>query len=97
MVNQPKLRSNNSAPRYKNGCEVPQTFDQAMKLDEKNGKTKWQEAINSELSQIKGITLRLNNPLSEYISSLMSSLMADTKRNLWPIDISLKSLLEWIA
>jgi hypothetical protein len=52
MVNQVKLRSYNKAPQYKNGYEIPRTYEQAMKLDEKNGKTKWQDTIKTELSQI---------------------------------------------
>ena len=34
MVNQAKLRSFNTAPRYKYGFEVPRTYDQAMRLDQ---------------------------------------------------------------
>jgi hypothetical protein len=52
MVNQAKLRSYNTAPKYKNGFEVPKTYDQAMKLDAKNGNLKWQEAVETELCQI---------------------------------------------
>jgi CRISPR/Cas system CSM-associated protein Csm4 (group 5 of RAMP superfamily) len=52
MVNQAKLRSYNSAPKYKNGYEIPRTYDQAMNFDENNGNTKWQDAIKTELKQI---------------------------------------------
>jgi hypothetical protein len=52
MVNQAKLWSYNTAPKYKNGYEIPRTYDQAMKLDENNGNTKWQDAINTKLTQI---------------------------------------------
>jgi hypothetical protein len=52
MVNQAKLRSFNTSPKYKNGFEVPQNYDQAMKLDAKNGNTKGQEEISIELVQI---------------------------------------------
>jgi hypothetical protein len=41
MVNQAKLRSYNTAPRYKYGFEVPRTYDQALRLDQKNGNTLW--------------------------------------------------------
>ena len=33
MVNQAKLRSYNTAPRYKYGFEVPRTYEQALRLD----------------------------------------------------------------
>jgi hypothetical protein len=52
MVNQAKLRSFNTAPKYKNGFEVPRTYSQAIKLDEKNGNTKWHDATKLELKQI---------------------------------------------
>jgi hypothetical protein len=52
MVNQAKLRSFNTAPKYKNGFEVPRTYSQAVKLDEKNGNKKWHDAIALELQQI---------------------------------------------
>jgi hypothetical protein len=45
MVNQAKLKSSNNAPKFKNGYEIPQTYEQAMQFDEKNGNTKWQDAI----------------------------------------------------
>jgi len=52
MVNQAKLRSYNTSPRYKYGYEVPRTYDQALRLDERNGNTLWTEAIALELNQI---------------------------------------------
>jgi hypothetical protein len=50
MVNQAKLRLYNTAPKYKNGYEIPRTYDQAIQLDEKNGNTKWQDVINAKLT-----------------------------------------------
>jgi hypothetical protein len=52
MVNQAKLKSFNKAPKFKNGYEIPQTYEQAMQFDEKNGNTKWQDAITLELQKI---------------------------------------------
>ena len=52
MVNQAKLRSFRTAPRYKYGYEVPRDYNHAMELDEKNGNKRWQEAIDIELAQI---------------------------------------------
>jgi hypothetical protein len=110
MDNQAKLRSYNSAPKYKNGYEVPQTFDQAMKLDENNGNTLSRlssaRSMNKTFSSLKDITPRQNHLLAirrfEYISSLMSSTMADTKPGLWLTDIlpifrRNKSIQEWLA
>jgi hypothetical protein len=39
MVNQAKLRSYNTAPRYKYGFQVPRTYEQALRLDKQNGNT----------------------------------------------------------
>ncbi len=52
MVHQAKLRSYNTAPRYKYGYEIPRSYKKAMELDERNGNTRWQEATTLELSQI---------------------------------------------
>jgi hypothetical protein len=52
MVNQEKLKSFNNAPKFKNGYEIPRTYEQAMQFDDKNGNTKWQDAIALELQQI---------------------------------------------
>ena len=52
MVNQAKLRSYNTAPRYKYGFEVPRTYEQAMRLDQRNGNTLWADSIALELVQI---------------------------------------------
>jgi hypothetical protein len=52
MVNQEKLKSFNNTPKFKNGYEFPRTYEQAMRLDEKNSNTKWQVAIALELQQI---------------------------------------------
>ena len=52
MVNQAKLRSYNSAPRYKYGYEVPRDYHHAIAIDQKTGNTKWQDATKLELEQI---------------------------------------------
>jgi hypothetical protein len=52
MVNQAKLRSSNMAPRYKYGFEVPRTYEQALRLDKRNGTTLWGDAAILELTQI---------------------------------------------
>jgi Reverse transcriptase (RNA-dependent DNA polymerase) len=52
MVNQAKLRSYNTAPRYKYGFKVPRTYKQALSLDKRNGNTLWGDAATLELTQI---------------------------------------------
>jgi hypothetical protein len=52
MVNQAKLRSFNTAPCYKYGFEVPRTYEQALRLDKRNGNTFWGDATVLELTQI---------------------------------------------
>jgi hypothetical protein len=52
MVNQAKLRSYNMAPHCKYGFEVPRTFEQALRLDKRNGNTLWEDAATFELTQI---------------------------------------------
>jgi hypothetical protein len=52
MVNQAKLRSYNTAPKYKYGFEVPRDFRHALRLDALHGNTKWQDAVSTELGQI---------------------------------------------
>jgi hypothetical protein len=52
MVNQAKLRSYNTAPRYKYGFEVLEHMKQALCLDNRNGNTLWGDATVLELTQI---------------------------------------------
>ena len=52
MVNHAKLRSFNTAPRFKYGYEVPRTYNQAIAMDERNNNTLWQDAVKLELQQI---------------------------------------------
>jgi hypothetical protein len=52
MVNQAKLKSFNTAPKYKYGYEIPRTFEQAKRIVAKNGNTLWGDTTILELSQI---------------------------------------------
>jgi hypothetical protein len=52
MVNQAKLRSFRTAPRYKYGYEIPKNFEHAKKLDAQNGDTQWCDATALELAQV---------------------------------------------
>jgi hypothetical protein len=52
LVNQAKLRSFRTAPRYKYGFEIPRNFEHAKELDKRNGDTQWCDATNLELAQL---------------------------------------------
>jgi hypothetical protein len=52
LVNQAKLRSFRTAPRFKYGFEIPKDYDHAMFLDRRNGNTKWQDANKLEFDQL---------------------------------------------
>jgi hypothetical protein len=52
MVNQAKLRSYQSAKRYKYGFQVPRNYEDAVRIDRFNGNTKWQEAVKVELDSV---------------------------------------------
>jgi Reverse transcriptase (RNA-dependent DNA polymerase) len=56
MVNQAKLKSFNTAPKYKYGYEIPRTYEQAKWFDQRNGNTKWGDATALELGQIDEYT-----------------------------------------
>jgi hypothetical protein len=52
MVNQAKLKSFHTAPKYKYGYEIPRTYEQAKCLDDKIGNTLWGDTNILELNQI---------------------------------------------
>ena len=49
MANQAKLRSFNNTLKFKYGYEVARDFLHGLKLDKKNGNTKWSDAHNLEM------------------------------------------------
>ena len=51
-VNQAKLQSFRTTPQYKYGYEIPKKYRCAVKLDERNGNTKWQDATALEMGQL---------------------------------------------
>jgi hypothetical protein len=53
MVNQAKLRSYRTAPKYKYGYEIPRDFMHAKQLDAQCGNNQWQEATTLELQQLQ--------------------------------------------
>ena len=52
MVNQAKIKSYTSSPKYKYGFEVPKNYTHAMRLDEKNKNSRWKDAADLEIAQI---------------------------------------------
>jgi hypothetical protein len=52
MVNQAKLKSYSTATNFKGGYQVARNYDKAVRLDKRNGNSKWLEAIDLELQQI---------------------------------------------
>ena len=52
LINQAKLCSFNTAPRYKYGFEVPRSYAHAIRLDEQSKTTCWKDAVALELQQI---------------------------------------------
>ena len=51
-INQAKLRSYNTATKYKYGYEVPKRYADAVRIDTRNGNTMWQDAIDLEMGQL---------------------------------------------
>ena len=49
MVNQAKLRSFKTAPKFKYGYEIPRDFLHGQELDKRNGNTKWADAHALEM------------------------------------------------
>jgi hypothetical protein len=47
-----KKKKYTPGPQFKHGVQVPQNVEQAIKLDEANGNTAWQDAIEKEMSQL---------------------------------------------
>jgi hypothetical protein len=53
MVNQAKLKSSYSAPKFSTGFEIPRLYEQAVRLDQWNGNTNFQDATALELQQMR--------------------------------------------
>jgi hypothetical protein len=61
MINQAKLRSYRTSPKYAYGYEVPKSYRHALKLDEKAGNTKWQDATKLEMTQLNEYDTFINH------------------------------------
>ena len=53
LLKQAKLRSFRTAPRYKFGYLIPNSWTEAKELDKRNGNKKWALARKLEMDQIK--------------------------------------------
>eukprot|EP00975_Prorocentrum_lima_P054579 11444298-Prorocentrum_lima.AAC.1 len=52
VINQAKRQSYQNTPIYMFGVKVPRNHEQAVKFDEENGNTLWQEAEAKEIEQM---------------------------------------------
>ena len=52
LLNQAKLRSYRTAPKYQYGIQVPHDYIDALRLDRKNGNTLWDTAVALEIDQL---------------------------------------------
>ena len=53
MINQAKLSSFRRAPIYQFGYKVPSSPQEAIRLDEENNNTRWQDAMALEMEQLQ--------------------------------------------
>jgi hypothetical protein len=53
LVKQAKMKSYSQSPKYKFGYRIPKDYKEALKLDELNQNTKWENATITEMSQLK--------------------------------------------
>ena len=51
-VKQSRIRQGRASARYQHGFQVPNDYNDAMRLDKENGNTHWQDAMDLELTQI---------------------------------------------
>ena len=53
MANQAKLRSFRTSKRYMYGYEVPRNYEDAVRIDQENGNTRWTDATSLEMKQLQ--------------------------------------------
>jgi hypothetical protein len=53
LVKQAKMKSYHQSLKYKFGYRIPKDYEEALKLDELNQNTKWENATITEMSQLK--------------------------------------------
>jgi hypothetical protein len=52
LVKQSKMKSYRQSTKYKFGYRIPKDYKEALKLDELNQNTKWEDATVTEMSQL---------------------------------------------
>ena len=50
--NKAKIQYHRSTPKFKYGIQLPRNYDDAIRLDKRNGNTLWQDAVKLEMQQI---------------------------------------------
>jgi hypothetical protein len=53
LIKQAKIKSYHQSPNYKFGYRIPKDYEEALKIDELNQNTKWENATVTEMSQLK--------------------------------------------
>jgi hypothetical protein len=53
FVKQAKIKSYHQSPKYKFGYRIPKDYEEALKLDELNQNTKWEDATITDMGQLK--------------------------------------------
>jgi hypothetical protein len=53
LIKQAKMKSYHQSPKYKLGYRIPKDYEEALKLDELNQNTKWEDATITEMRQLK--------------------------------------------
>jgi hypothetical protein len=53
LIKQAKMKSYHQTPKYKFGYRIPKDYKEALKLDELNQNTKWEDATVTKMSQLK--------------------------------------------
>jgi hypothetical protein len=86
MINQAQLKSNQTRPIYKYGFQVPRNHNKAVKIDEKNGNTLWQDSEELEKNQLYKYTSTfedqgLNAPIPESYTKIPTHFVYDVKHD----------------
>ena len=82
-ANQAKLKNFRCQPVYKYGQQVPRNYREAMRIDLKNGNTKWADSIEVEFNQLWEYEsfkdLGLNAPIPEGYTKIRCHYVFDVK------------------
>jgi hypothetical protein len=85
MINQTRLKSNRTRPIYKYGFQVPRNHNEAVKIDEKNWNTLWQDSEELERNQLHEYSTfedqGLNAPIPEGYTKIPTHFVYDVKHD----------------